>query len=491
MKGRREVKQFLILLVLVGCTTVGFETQAVLLPSDFGGIPGDGLDDRLAIQAAIDDACVLAPATMYLADGQWDITTAPPGSYNHFAGITIKCENIDVVGQSRLGTVLRLQGDMLHSTTNVLQVLPGAGNNQFSEFTINTTGTYNDDEQSRALLFGGNTCAGAACTNPIEHIKVENVNIIHPLPLDGSRKGDCIGTFGESVHVLRDATFIGLDLLDCARSGIAGQRFGDDIQIIGVYFEGNHIGGGMYDGEASGTGGQHGLQIESCIFNRTDPGGDNYALAMTTQYDFQVTGNLFRGRGMNGYRLYSGAITNNVFDTTDLLSSVSVVDLGNEVTDVVFDNNSAHRRGGTGSVLKVRPTPGNFATGLTIGGNALRSDTDGAVVHLDSAQVVAMSGNTLIGNGSINSIGVYVQASSRDARGTAVVGNVAKSFGYAAFRLDPGPFRLLATTLTANIVLDGGPWLRCDDATTLWNPGSLTLLGNATDGAGAAICAVP
>ena len=48
-------------------------------PAHYGAVPDDGLDDRVPIQAAIDDATDSGGGTVCLGAGRWRVRSPPPG----------------------------------------------------------------------------------------------------------------------------------------------------------------------------------------------------------------------------------------------------------------------------------------------------------------------------------------------------------------------------------------------------------------------------
>jgi hypothetical protein len=447
---------------------------AFIDPKDLGAIPDDGLDDRPGVQAAIDLACAQGGGDVYLGPGTWDLTRSPPGTYNHFAALSLHCARVSIRGAGAYATKLRMSGNMGSSTAYVIALDPGTDRVALSDFTIDTQATFNQDEQSHAIAVGTAVCAGALCAAPISNVTVERVDFIHPLSPDGSRKGDCVRVGGNTPESeARNIKLLDLNFLDCARSGYAGQRNANHVTVSRCFFDGDHIGGTMADNEATGGGSASGFVFTDNSLVRTLPGGDTYGLSITSQSHFVVSNNVFIGRGMNAYRATDGQVSNNVFDATDQLLDPGVIDFGNVTERVQITNNSIRRRGLAGSLIKVRPASGGFATGLVIAGNTGTNETDGAAIFLDSARNTVISDNALQGNRGPNTMGIYLSAGGRQVEGVSIASNALAGFAHAGVRLDPGPFPFVAVAVTGNTTRNTGPGLRCDDP-GLWGAGSLT-----------------
>lgn len=447
----------------------------VIVPQDLGAIPDDGIDDRPGVQAAIDLACARGGGDVYLGPGTWDLTRSPPGSYNRFAALSLHCARVSIRGAGAYATTLKMSGNMEARTAWVIALDPGTDRVSLSDFTIDTRGTFNQDEQSHAIAIGTGVCAGALCATPVSNVTVERVELIHPLSPDGSRKGDCIRVAGNTPESeARNVKLLDLNFLACARSGYAGQRNANEVTVSRCFFDGDHIGATMADNEATGGGWAQGFIFTDNYLVRTVPGGDTYGLSITSQTHFVVSNNIFLGRGMDAFRATDGQVSNNVFDAIDQLRDTGVIDFGNVAERVHISNNSIRRRGLTGSLIKVRPASGGFATGLVIAGNTGNNETDGAAIFLDSVRNAVISDNVLQGNRGPNTMGIYVEAGGRQAENLSITGNPLDGFAFAGIRLDPGPFPLAAVIVNGNIARNSGPGLRCDDP-DLWAAGSLSV----------------
>src|SRR5690242_7636735 len=115
-------------------------------PAQFGAIPNDGVDDRLAIQTAIDAAAASGRGRVCLGAGRWTLTRAPTGSYNRFAALSIHSPHIELQGAGP-GTVLEIVGNQGLADLWVIALDPGARDISIRDLTIDTSSTFNNSEQ--------------------------------------------------------------------------------------------------------------------------------------------------------------------------------------------------------------------------------------------------------------------------------------------------------------------------------------------------------
>lgn len=452
--------------------------MSIFRPEDYGASPAPDArtgapDCRPGIQAAI-DACVAAGGgDVVLGPGHWRVSRSPAGTYNRFAAISCHGANVRIVGAGKLQTTLVLAGDAGAATFTAIQLDPGASNVLIEGFTIDTTGLFNTDagEQTHAIAIGsGNyTATNGTDQMPVRDVVVRDVRFLHA-GAAGERWGDAIRVGGNTEQTPAiNVRLVGLDFVKVGRSGIAMQRNVRGLLIQGCYFDADNIGGTAIDGEATGGGWDTGLVVDGNQIVRTLPGGDNFAIALTSQTHFAVTNNVIRGRGISLVRCADGVIANNVVDTTDM-DTVGVVAVDNLCRDVVFTGNTLHRRGKNGTCIQVQPRNGVFPVGVVIANNAITNDTDGAAVLLSGASDVVVTGNKITGNGSASSIGVYADAGLRAVENLAVTGNTFRGCGYAAVRLATKtptatePARsFTGCAVTGNVSRASGPGLRSDN----------------------------
>jgi hypothetical protein len=434
-------------------------------PADYGAIPDDGIDDSVPAQRAIDDAAINGGEVCF-GPGTWDLTRAPVGSYDRFAALSWHAPHVAIRGASMYATTLRVAGDQGAATTNVLSIDPGANGASISDLVIDTSGMTNTDEQTHAIAIGTGVCstANGTCALPVADATVQRVRFIHPVNA-GERKGDCVRLLGnlDTTPVI-NAKLLDLDFRSCARSGVSVQRNVQGLIVSRSFFDGDNIGGTMFDGEATGGGWDKGLVVSDNLFVRTQPGGDAYGLTLTSQTHYAISHNLFLGRGLFAYRTTDGTIDGNVVDSTDALDGTGDIEFGNQTERITIANNTARRRGLSGSIIKLQPHSGGLPSGIAITGNTLQNDTDGTGVFLHSPIDVSVTGNQITGNGGPNSMAIYVAAISRAVENVSISGNTIRGEAFAGVRLaGSATFGFAATVVGLNTSRTSGPGLRCDN----------------------------
>lgn len=459
---------FVALFVAASCVAPSSSVEQALVapsscfdPAAFGAVPNDGVDDRFAVQASLDAVAAFGGGRVCLGAGVFDLTRAPPGEYNRFAALSIRSRNVELVGAGRFSTILAMGGDQGAAATYVVSIDPGADGVAISDLGIDTTAMSNTSEQTHAVAIGTGVCDVNPCTKRVSNVTLERVRLVHPKPADGSRKGDCVKALGntEAMSVV-NARLIGVDFLSCARSGITIQRNVLGMTIDASYFDGDHIEGTMVDGEATGGGWDRRLAITGTTFVRTLPGGDSYAVTLTSQTNYQITGNTFVGRGLFAYRTTDGTIGPNTFDCTDCVSA-GVIELRNQAERIAIGGNTIRRRGSPGNGIHLSPQSGGFPTGIAIVGNVVVNETDGACVYAHSISDAIVANNLCVGDGAPGVVGLYVAAISRPVELVVATGNAFRGFGYAAVLFGAGyGYGFSGTSVSANVSASSGP-MKC------------------------------
>lgn len=406
-------------------------------PEDFGAVAG-GPDCRVAIQAAMDAAASAGGGCVSLGVGRWHVSRAPAGTYNHFAALSTHSANVELRGEGAKLTTLVASGDAGASTFIVLSLDPGASNVRITDLTIDTSGLVNTDanEQTHALVIGSAVYTPINGTDhmPVENVVVERVRFIHD-GAAGERWGDCVRVSGNTpATAARNVRLVGLDFLKSGRSAIELQRNAESVLIQGCYFDADNIGGTAIDGEATGGGWDTGLIVDGCHIVRTLPGGDSFAISMTSQTHFAITNNVLRGRGISLVRGAHGVIANNVIDAT-YQNTLGTIDIANDVQDVIIAGNTLTRSGGPGPCIKLQPHSGQYPQRIIISNNSVTNLTDGAAVMMLSVSDAVISGNRMSGSGGPNSMGLYLDATLKPVENLVVQGNTFRGMTYAVVRL--------------------------------------------------------
>lgn len=280
------------LLALLSCTDnpVPAESTAASAVTDlaeecpsaesYGAHADDGIDDRAALQAALNAGC------LRLGAGRYDAVTQPPP--RGFAVLTMPVGSriVGVGPQSRLvfsgnpaGRDWR--GVQLNTGTRVTDVALSV-----ADMTLQT------NEQTHVLQVRG----------PVSDIAVERVSIDHPV-VSGSKRGDCLQIVGYPPgdgapdQRVTDVRVRHVDFLRCARSGIAVHsglhRF--------VFSDNRFLGTSDQDLDFEGTGDIVDGEISDNEFRLPQYFESGLSVAVMSSEGLRIHHNLIEGRGVDLY----------------------------------------------------------------------------------------------------------------------------------------------------------------------------------------------
>ena len=350
-------------------------------PAAFGAVPDDGVDDRVAIQAAIDAATTAGGGTVCVGSGRWRVSRAPVGSYDRFAALSTHGAHVTFSGTGP-GTVLELVGDQQAGAVAVISLDPGASDVSVQRLTIDTSAATNTDEQTHAIAIGSGVCtvANGTCSLPVTDVTVRDVVFKHP-STPGVRKGDCIRLLGGTpATAVKRVTIAGGSFISCARSGIGVQRNVFSLAVLGNHF-GEQIGDTAFDGEATGGDWDDGLRLEGNSFADSTV---TFSASLTSYRNATITGNTFSGKGLSLYRTQDVVVANNTFDVT-ALSGAGVIDSQNVATGDKIAGNIIRRHGVSGPAIRVTPHSGGIPAQVTITGNTIAAESQAMIETADKA----------------------------------------------------------------------------------------------------------
>jgi len=429
-------------------------------PAQYGGIPDDNLDDRVAIQSAI-DAASSRGGRVCLGDGRWRVSRAPLGSYNRSAALTIHAPRVELSGNGP-GTVIEVVGDQGAGTIFVISVDSGASNITLRDFVVDTSGMTNTGEQTHAIQIG--TVVG---TGPVEDVRIERIVFNHPR-FPPSYKGDCLRLVGgQAPNQVRRVTVIGSAFTSCARSGIAIQRGVYDLVIMGNEF--TKINDQDIDSEPTSLGGNSGVTIVGNIFrDSVDATVGDWSVTIGG-YDgpmssVTLSNNVFEGRGAYLFNSANLVMSGNVFNTT-MRSGYGVVHFGGRAETIVVSGNTIRRQGVDGPMIRVVHASGYWAQNVTISNNEMIQGTLGGGIVTESA--VKMS---VVNNGiewtqpAPNAFGIHHRSTFVETEAIMISNNrMVGSVKYGVL-LGAGPNPFNTTSVVGNMTTGATAGLRCDQS---------------------------
>lgn len=431
-------------------------------PAQYGAIPDDELDDRVAIQTAIDDAAARGGGTVCLGHGRWRVSRAPFGSYNRLAALSLHAPRIELSGNGP-GTVIEVVGDQGGGTIYVISIDRGARNITVRDLVLDTSRMTNTAEQTHAIEVGSSVGAG-----PIEDVRIEGIIFDHRLVAPW-RKGDCLRLTGDPApNLVRRVTVVGSTFTACARSGIAIQRGVHDVTILGNQF--TEASDQDIDSEPSSVGGNSGLTIIGNVFR------DDVTVA---QADWSVTiggyegpmnavilsNNVFEGRGVHLYNSANTVVAGNAFNAT-MESAAGIINFGHRAETIVIKGNTMRRRGATGPMIRIVHAPGYWAQNVTISDNEMVQETPGGGIYTEST--VKMS---VVNNGiewvrpASTASGVYLRSTIVDAEAILIANNRLVGSIREGILLGASPHAFHTTSVVGNLTTGAAAGLRCQQST--------------------------
>lgn len=486
-----------LLLLVVACAPSTSPTAARRLsvaaggcidPAELGAIPGDGLSDRIPIQAAI-DAATAGPngGTVCLGAGQWDLERAPIGTYNrsaalstHGKGLTFRC-----VGPE---AVLSITGDQGGESTVLFSIDPGAERIALENCTLRGRLMTATHEQTHAIVTSG-ICDGATC-QPIRDIAIRNVTCDWPYDVPGLRKGDCIKLLGNLMPVLATETTPGSPgtevhrvrivggNLSGARSAIVLQRGLHDVVIAGNTLHCDAC-DQVIDGEATGGGWDVGVAITGNTITAGPGAQGDFDIALTSMIGATVVGNTL-SRGIALYRTVDTVVAGNAIRHV-AKSNAATIGVANACDGTVISGNAVRRSGAPGQLVKLEPASGVPCSGFVVSGNVLTQETATSAVMVSSASRARVAGNLIthtVAATGYGSILVHSAMASSPITALSIADNVIHGPVTYGVTLEGGPGSFgLGVSVMDNIAVGTTSGLRCKNPTYFTSP--LTVAGNA------------
>jgi hypothetical protein len=322
-------------------------------------IPNDGLDDRAAIQQALD-----SQGCAYLPAGVYDIETPSfvPPARRIYAMLTLNGARLYGDGAA---STLRFKGSAGGQDWEGVR-LTGAGP-ALHDLSVDTAGLSMTGEQTHASKILG----------PAVDADIFNMSYRHPQR--GEPGGDCIQLVGYAASLITHARIHDNAFLQCDRSGVAIHSGAHGLDISNNLF--HDTGDQDIDGEGSGE------NIDWLIAHNTfllgaAPQGD-VALQLQLATNVRVTANVFAGRGLFAY-----SCTRCEFDHNEITRTIGAA--GNGVIEISKASplNQIHdnfiRRAATagdGPVIRLVPHNSGTPDHATITSNVIQQETTGDAVY--------------------------------------------------------------------------------------------------------------
>jgi hypothetical protein len=359
-----------------------------------GATPNDGLDDRAAIQAALDTQhCAYLPAGIY------DIDTpgvVPPGR-RIYSMLTVASASLYGDGEV---TRLRFRGDASGQDWRGVQ-LTGAGSS-LHDAALDTSAITNTDEQTHAVLV-----YGAAGTSDDS---IYRTAINHPARA-GEHGGDCIQIVG---YAGSEATnpHVYANHLVCDRSGVAIHS-----GAVGLAIEDNDMCAGdqAIDGEGSGGSGNWLIARNNLRLGAAPQGTSMIGLQLTN--NVRITDNQLNGQGVAMYSASDVEIDHNTIVRSVSGDDAGAIEIIKDSSRIDVHDNTLTRAStaGTGAVIRTQFHTSASPDHLTVSDNVITQNGLGDMINTSGMVGLYVQHNTLTYAGppnvmaGINTVGVPVR----------------------------------------------------------------------------------
>lgn len=343
-------------------------------------VAGDGLDDRLAIQAA----CNIQHCA-HLRTGQYDIDipTFVSPARRVYAMITASSCEIYGDGQTLTSIVYRgsaggqdWQGIRLTGTSPSLHDLAT------NDPAITTT-----DEQTHAVQILG----------PATNASVYRVAFNHPQR--GEPGGDCI-----QVVCYPNTPCVGVSIHDndfdaCDRSGVAVHSGASGVRIVDNRFP--NTGNTACDFEGSGD--TNDVLIANNVFAMSPGPHGTQEIQLQLVTNARITGNTLSGRNIDVYQSDDIEIDHNTIDLSQL-TGYAAVNVEKDSSRINVHHNTITREpaAGAGQVIRGVPHGSGTPDHLAIADNTLIQHTTGDVINTSGLTSLSVERNVISYDGAPN-----------------------------------------------------------------------------------------
>lgn len=443
------------LLLLASCVDTGDPTATAAQDLTIANctttaIPNDGLDDRTAIQSALDTkGCAYLPAGIY------DIST-PLGTATVRRPYSILSL---ATGRSLFGdgasSILRFHGDAQQ------QDWYGVGINgdfaQVHDLGFETSTLTNTGEQTHAVRVNGPAMSPVVRDNTFDH----------PVRT-GEHGGDCVQLVGYApAKLITGARVNHNHFTHCDRSGVAVHSGTVGLSIADSDFHDT----GDQDIDLEGTGDITGTTIARNVIDVSPHAQGSTAMHLVSMSGASVVDNTLNGRGMFVYSCDHCLISHNTITRTGTQDAGPVIELIKASSDVTISDNTITRAAtaSVGDVIHVGPHNSGTPAAIRIVHNALTQATGSNVVLTEGTVDLVLADNAVSYTGSATGMRGFNIKGSTAIRTTGIIatGNAFSGPLFAAISVTgsyAGTGSIATIGNTTNAAVLGG--LRCENIAT-------------------------
>jgi len=343
-----------------------------------GAIPGDGLDDRVAIQNALNSQkCAFLPAGVY------DIASIQPVPPARRPFMMLDAAGAELYGDGP-GTVLVFKGLVGAQDWEGIR-MTGVGST-VHDLSIDTVAIAGTNEQTHAIRLIG----------PATDAEIAHVTFNHPIRA-AAKSGDCVQLVG--VNDGREIARVKIhdnEFVECDRSGVAAHSGTTQLEIVDNRFSAI----GNTDLDFEGTGGTSDVLVKHNTFTMS-PGPHGLGSMQLQLVDrARVTENVFEGRGMEILQADDAEIDHNTIRLTQATTASAILVTGDSARTQIHDNLIMRDpSAGAGPLISATPRSGGTPDRLEIDGNILVQPTSFHLVSASGLVGLYVRGNAFLYSG--------------------------------------------------------------------------------------------
>jgi hypothetical protein len=446
-----------------------------LSPLSFGAVVNDGLDDRAAVQAALDASCTLR-RSVCLPAGDLHIARRFGTGADNAWSLGLTCDGITVEGEGDVSRLVMIGSAKVGAMTGPgdwwLFKLSGS-NHTLRNFAIDgATRSMPTSEQTHLIKLLG----------PARGMTLEGLRLNLP-DMGSGTGGDCIQAGGEERAPVVGVVIDRVRADACDRSFVGLQRFVSDVTIDKS--RSLIVGDQALDMEPTGVGNITHVRVRNSSFYRNGM-GDGIAISLAGSVGGAPPGGPF----LIESTIVDGSI--HIYDSAGVtLRDLQVVSSGTQPVlnvrkrsdDLLVDHvHLEHVGTQTAHVVSLGAQTGQYPHNVTIRDSRIVQRTDGSLVYAEPIVGLLVESNQLVCGGPTSGLWSAIQARSVGAAidDIRVVGNVASGNCRQLLRASAtAGFGIGATAVSGNSIRGGVTGVWFENGTPTIRP---VVDGNTFDG---------
>jgi hypothetical protein len=443
------MRLLLALVLTAACAdTIGTTTQALITsechdPRDYGAAVDDGVDDRLAIQAAI-DAAIADGKPVCLPAGRLHATKRPEPGTSNIPSLKVSGARVTIRGQGAGSEIAMLGASGGPGSDWTLLELKGS-DHRVTDLMLDGSERTNTGEQTHLIVVAKGS----------DGVRLDHLTLNLPDIGGGSSGGDCIRLLGEVAEPVRNVAISDVTALACDRSALQFQRAVYDVWVD--RFVSRQVGDQAVDMEPTGVGGIANVTLRDSTLNTGRGTGISISVSGNAPGE-EASGVLLErvttdDGGVYGYcskDLTISASTIRVADTVGL--NIRKCGSGARIIGSTIERLAGATSGPV--VLFEKHNSGWPSDSAIIGSTVIQRSDAGAIKYAPGDGVLIAGSVVECAGPSANTwIGVTVEASTENSRRIRLTGNNVRGNCKYGFNLGAsGGYTLGAVAIVGNAI---------------------------------------